>query len=187
LNVRLGEADPEMVEAILSDQVARGRALLAAEAVQVDSIVETHEADLQFEGQSHVFRLPLARPFDPAALLARFVETYRERFAVVLPAIPSRLVNVRTSVTGRRPPIDLASLGRPARPATDCAGAEIGRRPVWFEGAWIETPIYDRARLPLGASFEGPAILEQMDATTVVDPGVRGVVDAAGNLILTVG
>jgi N-methylhydantoinase A len=187
LNVRLSEADPEMVEAFLSDQVARGRALLAAEAVSVDSIVATHEADLQFEGQSHVFRLPLARPFDPAALIARFVETYRERFAVVLPAIPSRLVNVRTSVAGRRPPIDLASLGRPARPAADCAGAEIGRRPVWFEGAWIDTPIYDRACLPLGASFEGPMILEQMDATTVVDPGVRGVVDAAGNLILTVG
>jgi N-methylhydantoinase A len=78
-------------------------------------------------------------------------------------------------------------LGRPTWPAADSAGAEIGRRPVWFEGTWLDTPIYDRARLPLGASFEGPAILEQMDSTTVVDPGVRVVVDAAGNLILTVG
>jgi N-methylhydantoinase A len=187
LNVRLADADSESVAALLSDQAARGRALLEAEAVPVDSIVATHEADLQFEGQSHVIRLPLARPFDRAALLSRFVETYRERFAVVLPTIPSRLVNVRTSVGGRRPAIDLASLGRPSRPAADCAGAEIGRRPVWFAGAWIETPIYDRARLPLGASFEGPAILEQLDSTTVVDPGVRGVVDPAGNLIMTVG
>jgi N-methylhydantoinase A len=187
LNVGLSEADPERVEAFLADQVDVGRALLAAEAVSVDSIVATFEADLQFEGQSHVIRLPLARPFDRAALLATFIETYRERFAVVLPTIPSRLVNVRTSVAGRRPPIDLASLGRPARPAADCAGAEIGRRPIWFDGAWIDTPIYDRARLPLGGLFDGPAILEQMDSTTVVDPGVRVVVDAAGNLILTVG
>jgi N-methylhydantoinase A len=44
-----------------------------------------------------------------------------------------------------------------------------------------------RPRLPRGASFQGPAILEQMDSTTVVDPGVHGAVDAAGNLILTVG
>jgi N-methylhydantoinase A len=186
VNVRLADADPEQVEAFLSDQVGRGQALLAAEAVPVDSIVAAHEADLQFEGQSHVIRLPLARPFDRAALRAQFVETYRERFGVVLPAIPSRLVNVRTSVAGRRPVIDLASLGRPAAPAADTAAAQIGRRPVWFAGAWIDTPIYDRARLPLGASFAGPAILEQLDSTTVIDPDVRSAVDVAGNLILTV-
>jgi N-methylhydantoinase A len=186
VNVRLGEADVDRMEAILEEHVARGRALLAEEAVTLETISARHEADLQFEGQSHVIRLPVARPFDRAALLTAFVDTYRERFAFVLPHIPCRLVSLRTSIAGRRRPIDLATLGRPKQPAAALAGARLSHRSVWFDGNWLETPVYDRARLPLGATFEGPAILEQMDSTTVIEPGVRGTVDPAGNVVLAV-
>ena len=58
---------------------------------------------------------------------------------------------------------------------------------MWFEGAWRDTPIYRRERLAAGVRFEGPAIVEQLDSTTVIEPGDRVEVDALGNLIVAVG
>jgi N-methylhydantoinase A len=57
---------------------------------------------------------------------------------------------------------------------------------VWFTGGWHDTPVYVRERLPLDARFVGPAIVEQLDCTTVVEPGNRVEVDAIGNLIVSV-
>ena len=53
--------------------------------------------------------------------------------------------------------------------------------------AGSETPVYQREKLPLDAIIEGPAILEQLDATTVVEPGDRAASDADGNLIIEIG
>jgi N-methylhydantoinase A len=57
---------------------------------------------------------------------------------------------------------------------------------VWFAGGWHDTPVYVRERLPLDARFTGPAIVEQLDCTTVVEPGNLVEVDAIGNLIVSV-
>jgi N-methylhydantoinase A len=186
VNVRLVEADTARVEAILDDQVRQGRALLLDEVVAAGTIGATHEADLQFEGQSHVLRIQLARPFEVDPTTAAFLSAYRARFQAQLPTMPVRLVSLRTAVHGRRRPIDLAALGQPTQPAAALAGAELARRSVWFDGAWHDSPIYDRGRLARGMAFEGPAILEQLDSTTVVEPGTRGTVDVAGNVVLRV-
>jgi N-methylhydantoinase A len=66
-------------------------------------------------------------------------------------------------------------------------GALSETRPVWFDGSWRDTPVFARERLPLDAVIEGPAILEQLDATTVLEPGNRLSSDADGNLIIEVG
>src|SRR5262249_7966641 len=101
INVRPDKADRDRLKASLDAPVARGRRLLADEAVPPETIEASHEADLQFDGQSHVLRLPLTRPFDLDALRATFLATYRERFAVELPGIPVRLVSLRTTVQRR--------------------------------------------------------------------------------------
>jgi N-methylhydantoinase A len=62
--------------------------------------------------------------------------------------------------------------------------ARRGTRPVWFDGGWHEATIWDRLSLPVGARVTGPAILEQADATTVIDPGLAARVDDFGNLIV---
>ena len=58
-------------------------------------------------------------------------------------------------------------------------------RKVWFDG-WHETPVYWRDHLPLRIDLQGPAIIEQMDTTIVIDPGARLASDADGNLIIEV-
>jgi N-methylhydantoinase A len=89
-------------------------------------------------------------------------------------------------VIGRRPSIELEALTRGAK-ATDVAGATVGTRQVWFEqGGWHETPILSRDRLPLDASFDGPAVIEQLDTTILVEPGSTVSLDPLGNLELEV-
>jgi N-methylhydantoinase A len=71
-------------------------------------------------------------------------------------------------------------------PAATLEEARRTIRPVWFDGGWVETPVYLRDQLPRDARFDGPAIVEQLDCTTVVEPGNRVWIDSIGNLVITV-
>ena len=88
-----------------------------------------------------------------------------------------------TWVTGRQgrhpraPTVAAAGVGAPV-PA--------GRRRAWFDGIWHDTPVYRREQLGVGAALTGPAIVEQLDTTTVIEPGDRVRVDALGNLEIAV-
>ena len=92
------------------------------------------------------------------------------------------VMSLRTAVIGRRRPINLDRLGL----ATNAAAAPVGKRRVWFENNWHDTDIYRREHLAVGATLKGPAIVEQLDTTTVIEPGDRARVDALGNLEITV-
>jgi len=113
-----------------------------------------------------------------------FEEVYWERFAVDLPEIKAVLVNLHTAVIGRRKSIDLSTLA--PRSGNGHDGASVTRQ-VWYESGWQETPIYHRDNLPPSTEFDGPAIVEQLDTTTVVEPECQVEVDPYGNLIITVG
>jgi N-methylhydantoinase A len=90
-------------------------------------------------------------------------------------------------VIGVTDPLDLSKLIDPKGRAETLDGALNEMRPVWFDGSFRDTAIYAREKLPLDAVVEGPAILEQLDATTVVEPGDRVSSDADGNLIIEIG
>ena len=78
----------------------------------------------------------------------------------------------------------------PSDPAGRAATLDDARRemrPVWYDGEWLETPVYVRERLPLDVTIAGPAIIEQMDATTVLEPGDVATSDADGNILIEVG
>jgi len=85
------------------------------------------------------------------------------------------------SAIGHRPAFD-ASLFAPD-PTASLEEARLGSRQVWFDGDWHDTRVWSRLDLPAGAEIEGPAILEQGDATTVIEPGLSGRVDPLGNVI----
>jgi N-methylhydantoinase A len=174
------------IDAVFAAQIATGEALLARENVAVERVVTLHRADMQFQGQSHL--LPVAiesTAISVDTLRDVFAAAYWKRFGVALPEIRPVLVNLHTAVIGQRMPVSLRAIAA-ATPAPTLAEARRTMRPVWFEGGWRETPIYVRERLPLAARFGGPAIIEQLDCTSVVEPGQQVVVDAIGNLIVTV-
>ena len=123
--------------------------------------------------------------FEPHTVLADFLERYKARFDIELPEMRAMLVNLRTTVIGRRAPVDLAIF---ARASDGSAVAQpLGARQVRFNGGWLDTPIFDRASLGTGATLAGPAIVEQPDTTVVIDPGATAIVDNLGNLVISVG
>ncbi|MDH4986766.1 hydantoinase/oxoprolinase family protein [Aminobacter anthyllidis] len=188
LNQPVAMLDEQRVREVLVRHRAEGEALIAKEAVRPRSIRVSHSADMQFVGQTHLVNVPLPSPeIDRATLQALFEKAYFARFKVELPEIRANLVNLNTSVTGVRPDIDLGSLIDPAGRVATLEGALREVRPVWFEGGWRDTPVYEREKLPLDATILGPAILEQMDATTVLEPGDRALSDRDGNIIVEVG
>lgn len=182
INQPLPLLDPAKVTATLEAQIAKGRALLKREGVALESERILHFADMQFQGQSHLLTVQLpSTAITREDLQARFEAAYWERFEVALPEIRAVLVNLHTAVIGQRRALDLAVLGRSAREAT-LKKAQSSTRAVWFDGRMHETPIYQRERMPLQASFTGPAIIEQLDCTTVIEPGNQVTLDHLGNL-----
>jgi N-methylhydantoinase A len=188
INQPVAGLDEDMASEVLSRQIAEGRALIEKEAVRPETIRLVHSADMQFIGQTHLLNVAL-----PSAEVTRgeiqklFEKAYFGRFKVELPEIRANLVNLNTSVIGVRPALDLSSLIDPAGRASTLEEALSERRPVWYDSMWHDTPVYDRERLPLDAAIAGPAILEQMDATTVIEPGDRATSDADGNIVIEIG
>jgi N-methylhydantoinase A len=188
VNTPLATLEEGVVREILDAQIEEGRRTIERERVAVEEIVLLHRAEMQFQGQSHLLAVDI-----PSVGITRdelqlaFDAAYWRRFEVELPEIRAVLVNLHTAVIGRRKRVGLHALVAPGAGST--AGAAIRtRRPVWFEEAgWLETPVYTRDALPLGARFDGPAIVEQLDATTVIEPGNRVEVDGLGNLVVRLG
>ncbi|MCX7289218.1 MAG: hydantoinase/oxoprolinase family protein, partial [Rhodobacterales bacterium] len=143
-----------------------------------------YSADMQFIGQTHLLRvaLPNATP-SREDLQRRFEAAYHARFRVDLPTIRANLVNLNVSVIGERPALDLSHLIDPQGRKPTAEPSDT--RKVWFDG-WHDTPVYWRDHLPLALDLQGPAIIEQMDTTIVIDPGARVTSDSDGNLIVEV-
>ncbi|RWC75387.1 MAG: hydantoinase/oxoprolinase family protein [Mesorhizobium sp.] len=188
INQPVALLDESRLHQVLERHRNEGEELIAKEAVKPATIRVTHSADMQFVGQTHIINVPLpSSSVTRAALQGLFEKAYFARFRVELPEIRANLVNLNTSVTGMRPAIDLSRLIDPAGRAKTLDEARREIRPVWYAGHWHDTPVYVREKLPLDAVIEGPAILEQMDATTVLEPGDRARCDADGNIIIDVG
>jgi N-methylhydantoinase A len=174
------------VHAVLASQEAEGRRRIGAETVALTAVRAEVSADMQFIGQTHLLRVPLpsGRP-GRAEMQALFEAAYHARFRVALPQVRANLVNLNTSVIGTRPEIDLGVLIEASGRKRALGEARTGVRRVWF-GGWVEAPVYWRDHLPLAAELAGPAVIEQMDCTTLVGPGDRVAQDGDGNLIVEV-
>ena len=172
----------------LADATARMEALMRDGGDLVGQGAEyAFAADMSYQGQSHTVAVNLADgpACDTAALRTAFEARYRDVYGRLLEGIPIRLLNLRMTALARREAFDLAVLA----PAADASlkSARGASRPVWSDGEWRDTAIYDRLQLPAGAIVPGPAILEQPDGTIFVDPGLVGEVDGFGNLIVARG
>ncbi|OJU48376.1 MAG: hydantoinase [Mesorhizobium sp. 61-13] len=187
VNQPVALVDETLIRQVLERHREEGAKLIAKEAVQPQSLHVVHSADMQFVGQTHIINVPLPSAEPTRATLQHLFETaYFARFKVELPEIRANLVNLNTSVIGVRPDIDLSQLIDPAGRATRLDDARLETRPVWFAGKWHDTPVYAREKLPLDAAVNGPAIFEQMDATTVLEPGDVARSDRDGNLIIEI-
>jgi N-methylhydantoinase A len=143
--------------------------------------------DIRYAGQNYEREVPLPTgPFDAAVaaeMIARFSRAHDEFYGFALEGEPVEFVHLRVSAIG---PIDLGAAWQ--APAAQSEPRPVAHRPVSFRGSgYLETPVFRREALPAGFGLEGPAIIEEADATSVVHPGDRLLVRPDGLLELLVG
>jgi len=143
-------------------------------------------ADLRYSGQNFELIVELKGGGLDAAALSRLVNSFHRRHRVNygydMRGQPVEIVNLRLVVTAKRraPPQESMRMKR-----GDPRQALVERRRVWFpETGFVAVPVYDRDRLPAGCRLTGPAVIEQMDTTTVVPPQARLVNGRLGYLHL---
>ncbi|HCP34189.1 MAG TPA: hydantoinase, partial [Deltaproteobacteria bacterium] len=153
---------------------------------EIEEMIVVHDVDMQFQGQTHILSFTVDDPrVSKSRLRSSFEEAYWNRFSVELPEIRPVLVNLHTAVIGRRKAVPLTSLMPLKNEWKNSNECQKGTRAVWFEQGWQETPVFHREPLCPGSRITGPALLEQMDSTVVLDPRDALEVDSFGNLIIT--
>jgi N-methylhydantoinase A len=186
INVPLAQAEMDQVDEIFAEQIEAGKTIIESEGVEIEELIIIHDVDMQFQGQTHILNFPVQNSkLTRESLQTAFEKAYWNRFGVELPEILAVLVNLHTAVIGRRRPVPLTSLIAATEQKTQIEDCKIGIRRVWFESGWKETPIYKRESLSLKANFKGPAIIEQLDTTIIVEPDNKVEVDLDGNLIIS--
>jgi len=181
-----GAASLPTLEAAWADLEAQARVWLDGEQVPREQMRFERAADLRYEHQSFELTCPLGEgPVTHErlrALVSTFHAEHRRLYTYDLPNAPIELVTLRVTAIGTLPK-------RAAKKSLSPSGGE-GRvrgssRPVYFRGrGFLDTPIYPRDELTPGITFDGPAIIEQSDSTSLVAPGFRVRVDEAQNLLL---
>jgi N-methylhydantoinase A len=172
---RLDALDPAEAESAFARLEAEGAAELEREGTSRDEIEFVRQVDLRYVGQSYELTIPYGD-----GMLDRFHAEHDRVYGFAAPGEPAELVNLRLTTVGR--------IAKPALVEIAPGGAEpADRREVYFaeEEGFVDTPIYDRYGLGAGAMIEGPAVVEELDSTTLVHPGYRGRVDVYGNLLVT--
>ncbi|GGF50102.1 5-oxoprolinase [Azorhizobium oxalatiphilum] len=179
----LADLDKAALLKALEGVDAKAAALIGAERVTPDEMTISYFADVCYIGQSYNLEIPLRLDAQDTAdhLYRDFLAAHDRVYGHAVES-PAKLVNVRTVHQAHGSEVLEEMRFAPREGAT-----EVGKRHVQFAGQSAPVPatIYDRDTLPAGFRFTGPAIVQQSDTTTVVEPGWSGLVDDAGNLILT--
>jgi N-methylhydantoinase A len=170
--VPASSASLQRVNRALADLRLEGEQWLAGETEDAHRAGFEWLAELRYVGQSSelALSLPIGElgPADVDTLLADFHERHDKLYGYKLPDYPVEIVTLRLTVVASRPTPPFEEI---RSSGANVDGAFLETRRVWFsETGWVETPIYDRTLLPAGCRLSGPAIVEQMDTTTVVPP-----------------
>jgi N-methylhydantoinase A len=171
---------------ILRDLSSAASGRLTGQGIPQNEQQVSYQVDVRYFGQG--FDIPVdvdpAWLDDPDQALRiigeRFDAEHERLFSFVLP-VDHELVNARASVSGPRPNVTPTVL----EPGTgDPAAARTGQARIWVEGGWQDAARYDRTLLKAGDVLPGPAIVTEMDSTTLVLPGHVATVDNSGSLLI---
>jgi N-methylhydantoinase A len=183
LTSALDTVDLEAANACLTALDEAGRARMTEEGVSLESVRVHYAADMRYVGQAYELEIPLRVPLtreQVQAARADFHVLHERVYGYARAGQPVEFVNFRAVHTLVLPP---PLLRAPEGASHDISAARVGERSAYFvPSGFLATPIFDRARLPLGVRLAGPAIIEQPDTTTVIPPGYAATLEESGNL-----
>ncbi len=185
--VRLEAAAGATLAALLAEAMDEARSWWRAEGIAPEARGLKIALDMRYASQNYELQVPVAAAPDapalpgPEDLRAAFMAVHEQTYGFANPHDPVDVVALRVTALGRLP-----SPGTPPLPGgAETRPAPRMRRPVWFDGdAPQDTAVYDRATLAPGAVIDGPAVIDQFDATTLVFPGDCATVDEALNILI---
>ena len=185
---RAHEVSLDAASGVFDSMKALGEQALTEDAIADDRREYLRTADLRYVGQAYEVNVPVPDgPVDEdliAAVVSLFHEVHQRQFAHSSEGDPVEIVNLRMIAMGR---VEAPELGRQDTASGNVVPIE--HREVYFEesGGFVDCPVFERGVMGTGADVVGPAIIEQLDCTTVVHPGQKVSVDEWGNLIISVG
>jgi N-methylhydantoinase A len=182
----LSAVEPADLQAAFDRFVRQGRERLAAEDLPAERMRFERSLDLRYEGQSFELSVPVPDGEVDAESLAavadRFHDRHHQRYGYAYEDEPVELVTIRLRARGVVETPDL----RPSRTGGTVEDAIDESREVVFDGDGHETRVYDRASLPVEATFEGPAVVEGTESTVVVRPDQHARIDEHGSIVVEV-
>jgi N-methylhydantoinase A len=168
---------------ILRELAAEAGGRLAEQGVDTTDQTTTYQVDVRYHGQGFEIGVEVEPGWldDPTALdrLAAAFDGEHERLFSFLLGTDHELVNARATVSGPRPEVAAVTL-----PAAEGDPEPVDRHPIHISGAAVEAAVYDRATLRAGHVISGPAIVTEMDSTTLVLPGHAATVHPSGSLLI---
>jgi N-methylhydantoinase A len=170
--------------AILDEMATQTRAELRSDGVPDSEIETAFEVDVRYAGQA--FEVPLTinpdvlRNDGIAGLLSRFDEEHLRLFTFNMET-PHEIVNLRAVALGKT--LDLPAAELP-KGNGDPSAAKMRDHTLWMDGREQAAIIYDREKLRQGDTIKGPAIVIEMDSTTLIETGCVAIVDAVGNILI---
>ncbi|ERF84695.1 MAG: hydantoinase [Bradyrhizobium sp. PARBB1] len=180
--VDAADADATEIEAQFAELEKAALARLIHEGVAQQDIVLQRSIDMMYRGQWRSLAVNAPQPIGAIAdLVQSFHAEHQREYNFRRDSAPVSFFRLNLKAVGVVPKAEFA-----VHAPTGVSPAPVGHRRVWFEGSGLDTPVYRRADLPCGFSFQGPAIIEQLDATTVVPPGASAEVDKYLNIIIRV-
>ena len=187
---RLERLDWEVVNGLIAEMAAEGRALLAEAGADPASITLAPTADMRHVGQGFEIAVPLPATAlgeaDLPAIRRAFFDSYRTRFGRVVEDQPIEALSWRLACAA--PGQDIRIRAPAGTAGSGDHPVPRGERPVTFEGHGpLPCPVYDRYALRPGMEFTGPALVEERESTCVIGPETRIAVDAQLNLLLELG
>ena len=188
LNMPIDKVNILELHSLFEEQEKKGIELIKKQGLKLTNISSNFSLDMQFIGQTHILRidLPNSNP-DLDYLQKSFEKAYLNRFKVILSEIKANIVNVNTTVQGHKSPFDISLLNNEPHKSLNLNEALLENRKVYFKDKFLNTPIYSRDKMPLEFEIKGPAIIEQMDTTTLIEPDDRVFGDNLGNMFIEVG
>jgi N-methylhydantoinase A len=172
----------------LEDLGAHAEAWLVEQHVDRGSGEIRFEIDVRYFRQGHALtqsiELSDLRSRGLSAVARQFDDDHDRRYGFKLPEALREIVVTRAVAVGRTP--ELPGVELAASPSKDPSTARIDApvHQAYFDGRWLPTPIYDRARLLAGHCLAGPAVVVEMDSTTLIEPGWEGSVDGRGTILI---
>ncbi|EWY38251.1 5-oxoprolinase [Skermanella stibiiresistens SB22] len=190
VRTRIAAASAEVWDSVggfFEDMRAEGDGWLDGEKVAPEMRRFQQQVDARYEGQNFEVsvEVPAGEAMALETFLERFAAAHKTEYGYDIPGRTVEIVNCRTKAVGlvAKPYDDFR-----APSGSTLEGSLIEHRTVWFNAdtGRIDTPVYERGKMPLETMVSGPAIVEEMSSTTVIPPDTRFQLDRNGNIIISI-